>query len=221
VPSGGWSKGLTKETSPIVAEASRKISLALKGKPFSEEHKANLRGPKSPEHRAKTGLAQSLALARKPKSENNFAKWTKEHGFWNTGKKSPEASIRHRAWWASLTPNQRAEQVLKIFRGSARRPTRPEVLLDELIEKACPKEYIYTGDGMVIVCGLSPDFLNINGQKKVVELFGNHWHEEDEEEARIKKFKDFGFDCLVIWESDLKDPETVMEKVRNFNREVD
>ena len=34
-----WSEGLTKETSPLVAEVARKISLALGGKPKSEEHK--------------------------------------------------------------------------------------------------------------------------------------------------------------------------------------
>ena len=54
---------------------------------------------------------------------------------------------------------------------------------------------------------MNPDFININGEKKVIELFGEHWHDTEEkgQENRINKFKQFGFDCIVIWGKELKD----------------
>lgn len=40
---------------PVSAETKQRMSAASRGKPKSEEHRANMRKPKSPEHRAKLG----------------------------------------------------------------------------------------------------------------------------------------------------------------------
>ncbi len=74
-------------------------------------------------------------------------------------------------------PEIREKQVKAILEGSHIRPTKAEFDLNVLIELACPKQYKYTGNGQVIIGGMSPDFTNTNGQKKVIEMFGDHWHQ--------------------------------------------
>jgi len=47
------------------------------------------------------------------------------------------------------------------------KPNKPETLLLELADIACPNEYKFTGDGEIIIDGLCPDLFNINGKKKL------------------------------------------------------
>jgi len=53
-------------------------------------------------------------------------------------------------------------------------PTSPELCLGGLLDKHFPGEWRYTGNGDTLIGGKSPDFLNVNGQKAVIELFGDY-----------------------------------------------
>ncbi len=101
-------------------------------------------------------------------------------------------------------PEVRDKQTKAILAGSHIRPTKAEYDLGKLIELACPGEYKYTGDGVHIINGMCPDFSNVNGQKKVIEMFGDYWHQGKDPQVKIDKYAEFGFDCLVIWEGELK-----------------
>ena len=62
-----------------------------------------------------------------------------------------------------------------------------------------------------------PDFANANRKKKVIELFGDAFHDKEEEEKLIEHYKKHGWDCLVIWASELINVKEVMEKIKMFN----
>ena len=47
---------------------------------------------------------------------------------------------------------------------------------------------------------MAPDFLSTNGQRKVIEVFGDYWHKGEDPQGRIDAFAKLGFKCLVIWE---------------------
>lgn len=59
-----------------------------------------------------------------------------------------------------------SEFVRKQMNSRGVRPTKPEKLLNKILRKILLNEYKYVGDGEVILGGLCPDFININGQKK-------------------------------------------------------
>lgn len=84
-----------------------------------------------------------------------------------------------------------------------------------------PKEYKFTGDGGIILGGFNPDFINCNGQKKIIELYGDYWHNKKElisrDKRRLKTYKKYGYKLLIIWEHELKDPEKVISKIMEFN----
>lgn len=95
-------------------------------------------------------------------------------------------------------------------------PNRSEERLMEIIEAVCPGEYKYNRWEYVIA-GKIPDFVNVNGKKKVIELFGDAFHDKEEEEKLIEHYKKHGWDCLVIWASELINVKEVMEKIKMFN----
>ena len=95
-------------------------------------------------------------------------------------------------------------------------PNPSEKKLLEILNKVCPGEYRYN-NGWFVLGGKIPDFVNVNGKKKVIELFGEAYHREEEVEERRSHFRKYGWDCLVIWAKELKSPEEVANKVLEFN----
>ena len=61
----------------------------------------------------------------------------------------------------------------------------------------------------------NPDFIN-RKDYQIVEYFGDHWHELEEEKERIRVYKSIGYDCLIIWGHELRNEEEVIKKVKNF-----
>lgn len=97
------------------------------------------------------------------------------------------------------------------------KPNKPETFLINLLNGLMPNEYKYVGNGEVIIAGKNPDFVNVNGQKKIIELFGDYWHRGQNPEDRINTFKPYGWDTLVIWERELKNIPALKEKLLQFN----
>lgn len=63
---------------------------------------------------------------------------------------------------------------------------------------------------------LTPDFMNVNGEKQLIELYGDYWHRDDDPQERINIFRGFGFSTLVIWERELRDEPAVVERLKAF-----
>ena len=102
-----------------------------------------------------------------------------------------------------------------------RKPNKPENKLIKLLNTVLPKEYKYVGDGKIRIDTFNPDFINCNGQKKIIELYGDYWHNKPDElernKRRIKVYKKYGYETLVIWEKELKDLDKLKAKIKEFN----
>jgi len=55
-------------------------------------------------------------------------------------------------------------------------PNKSELKLQTILNKLFPKEYKFVGNGQVVLGGKLPDFINVNGQKKIIEMFGTFYH---------------------------------------------
>ena len=103
-------------------------------------------------------------------------------------------------------------------------PTKPEKQVIYLITKhSLPFKYV--GDGEIIINRLVPDFIAANGEKKIIEVFGDYWHGRgadnwtDTEEGRKEVFYRLGYDTLIIWEWELKQfsEEDIVNRIRAFS----
>lgn len=62
----------------------------------------------------------------------------------------------------------------------------------------------------------NPDF-KITGQDKVIELFGNYWHRNDNPDDLINEYKEVGLECLIFWESEVyNETQRVINRVKEF-----
>jgi len=95
-------------------------------------------------------------------------------------------------------------------------PTKPE---GEIID-ICKKyhlPYKYVGDGQVWLGNCNPDFINTNGKKQVIEMLGTYWHPLFDGARKIEHYRQFSFDCLIIWEDEFHIPNKVDKKLKRFN----
>lgn len=106
------------------------------------------------------------------------------------------------------------------------KPNKPEIKLTKILNDTCYGHFKYNGDYSLGVSfdGLVPDYWNVNGQKKVIELFGDYWHSEKvqghskevEEITTKQRYAKCGIDCLIIWEHELKEVDKLKNKIIQF-----
>ncbi len=118
--------------------------------------------------------------------------------------------------WAGLVGEERNERIKKQRLACNIRPTKPETTLQRLLDSKFPGDWKYVGDGSFIIAGKNPDFININGKKLIVELFGDYWHQGEDPADRIAVFTPYGFRTLVVWEHELKNLLAVGSKISRF-----
>lgn len=115
----------------------------------------------------------------------------------------------------------------KVMKANDVKPNKKEIIFYQILQQNFPDEWKYTGDGQVIIGGCCPDYTNCNGKKQLIEMFGDYWHSPEKikndptrsEEFRKTHFAKFGFKTLIIWEHELKNPEQVIQKVKEFSEQ--
>ena len=83
--------------------------------------------------------------------------------------------------------------------------------------------YKYVGNGKFWIEGRNPDFIESNGKKVVVEVFGRYWHSalysrkipyRLTQEGTLKHYKKYGFKCIILWDNELKNEQLVLEHLK-------
>ena len=103
----------------------------------------------------------------------------------------------------------------KIQKALNLRPNKCEIGILKILESKHPSNYIYTGDFSFWIGGKNPDFINFE-DKKIIEFFGEHWHEKEDEKDRKRIFKENGYKTLIIWEKELRDLDKLTKKIQRF-----
>lgn len=225
------SRGVSGDANPAKRpEVRAKISKALKGKKRSIEFRRHLseieKGEGNPfygrHHTQQT--REAISERRKGKRNSPATEFTSERikKICQKPEEKKRRSIASKQLWQS---KEYAEKTLRaISKALARRPNKLELKMLEILEQTFPGDWQYTGDGKVILGKLIPDFININGKKKIIEVFGQYWHTGERaktrinltEKGRIKEYQKLGFGCLVLWDRDIENKEKVIRLVKSF-----
>lgn len=116
------------------------------------------------------------------------------------------------------------KKIQNAFKALRLKPNKSEKKLTKLLNQILPNEYKYVGNGKMIIERFNPDFINANGQKKIIELYGDYWHNREDikkrDKNRLRIYSGYGYKTLIIWENELKDFNKLREKILNFNSEV-
>lgn len=121
-------------------------------------------------------------------------------------------ALAQRLW---SNPEYKEKRLRELLKASSKTPTKPELKLNEVLEGLFPGEFKYNGSrGDVILAGYMPDFINVNGKKQIIELYGCYWHGCKEcghndakirayDKKRLAKIRNLGWKSFVVWEHDL------------------
>ena len=205
----GWPKGRNR----TVAE-NKKTSLKLKGripwnKGLTKETDVRLAEMGQKVSIANMGHRPYFGMLGKHHSPETIIKIKKS----NKGRKhrSPGSFTESHKRNIGIVVRKRFEDpgyLKKIMR--RRIPSYPEQIFANLCS-----EFQYVGNGQLMIDGKNPDFVDLSGTK-LVEIWGEYWHIGQNPQDRINFFKARGYDCLIIKASELRYPEQIMAKVREF-----
>jgi len=196
-------------------EVCQKMSNAHKGVPLSESHNRN-----SHEARKRKGYRHSPET-RKKIGAGNKGKIVSEESKMrcSLANKGKRYSPRTQFTSESLKKRYRDPVYVKKMKEAWNiKPNKLESRMIGLLDNLYPGEWKYTGDFSFTINGKCPDFVNCNGQKKVIELFGDYWHQGQDPQERINAFTPFGYSTLVIWEHEFKNMRRVINKIDEFMR---
>ena len=111
-----------------------------------------------------------------------------------------EVSKRMKAMLAGMSDEDRSKWTSNLYPGPGKR--QDEIAFECYLDSRAPGEWKFVGDFKVWIGRNNPDFIRTDGTKEVIEVFGYHWHDEDEVEPLIEDYKKFGYKCSIIWEYD-------------------
>lgn len=223
------------------AERARKLSEALRGRPKTPEHRAKLslstlanpirmigdtNPARRPDVKVKMAKAQQQRyLGHKLQSQCSMCGCRFDQYLSDKLRGRlycSEACARKKHRQNFLNP-QFKEQVVRRLRARAScRPNKAEIRLQHILDKCSPNKWQYNGQGRLVIGGFAPDFVNVDGKKALIELFGDYWHTvgarrwDQTELGRIMAYNSLGFRCLVIWEHELDNETMVKNKVAHF-----
>jgi very-short-patch-repair endonuclease len=212
---GKWSLGLTKENSEIVRKRGLAISKALKGRkiPWAGKMAATKRAQHRPAWNRGLTKETDPRVAKYARSQAKHVR-TPEHCRHireaKLGVPNPKKSAEMRR------SMQNPEFVRELLRRVNQRPNKVETRTLEILNRHFPGEWRYVGGGQFVLGGKVPDFMNVNGKKQLIEVYGMYFHRGQNPQKRIDYFRQFGFETLVLWEDEIKDEELVVSKVRNL-----
>lgn len=130
--------------------------------------------------------------------------------------KSHQKYCSHECYYADCGDAELIKKKLAWKKLGFNSPNYKESELLEILNRLYPNEWKYVGDGTVIIEGKNPDFINCNGKKLIIELFGERWHKPGSEESRKEIFKRIGYETLIVWGKELKNVNTLELKIKNF-----
>lgn len=92
--------------------------------------------------------------------------------------------------------------------------------LERFFNEITPDNIRYVGNRKLWIrtkkANRNPDFI-IEGQKKLIELFGDYWHKGENLKDKIKEYNDVGYECLILWESEIyNETGKILRKVEKF-----
>jgi very-short-patch-repair endonuclease len=191
----------TKEQ--MTPERRREIGIRHKGQMVSEEQRKKI----------SRSLIQSESHKRvmaDPVYRKKISTASKNH--WLNQDYRNKQSKRMKSNW------QNPEFIGKVMHGLHSK-TRPEQQLDTLLQQLYPNEFKYNGryECGISIDGLVPDFVNCNGQKKIIEMFGDYHHDDSDVGEKTERYAKYGFSLLVVWASELKnEKKEVIQRIIDF-----
>ena len=215
----------------LTEETKAKIGAGNKSKHLTDETKAKIRASnkktwqnpelraqnsaitkarwQDPEYRARCAAKRGRHYS--PESRAKMSANTKN--LWQDPEYQAHMSAVHKELW------QNPEYAKMIFQAQGKKPNQAELRLQDILDRYFPGKWKFVGDGQLIVGGRCPDFINVNGKKEVIELFGTYWHPMFDVGEKKDHYRQYGLRVAIVWEDELEDEERLVLGLRKKFRQ--
>lgn len=208
-----WNKGKTKEDDPMLRKSSEKISATIKRKYEGGEIK-KLYGKDNPAFGGQLswnkGKTKESCPSLKRVSEKVSAK--RKLMFAN-GELKRFCGEENPMYGKTLTEKHRKA----LWSGRKNSHTKPELKMADLLKPY--SEWEFVGDGQFHLKTSKkwriPDFVN-KSKKRIIEVYGDYWHRGENPNDKISEYKEIGWDCIVVWESEIMAEDFSVERIKYF-----
>lgn len=222
-----WNKGLTKDTDKRLERTEEyKKSMTGSGNTFYKKKHTKESKIKIANRQYLTGKEHQFYGKHIWKNKKHPMTGTHPKGHWLGKHRSDKTKQKLRVGQLKLWQNE--EYYKKMIELFQLKPNGSELYLDYILQNNFPDEWWFVGDGQMTLSGLCPDFVNVNGKKLIIELFGEHCHTDGgcfagkrtsyrrTEKGRKEAFAKHGYSTLIIWYSELVNENKVIEKIRGW-----
>jgi G:T-mismatch repair DNA endonuclease (very short patch repair protein) len=205
-------------------ETTKKLSLAMSKRWQNEEYRQSQSEIRKKQYSGVNHPLWGKHHSAETKKKQSLAKKGKSHRNYFDEEQTAKASERLYAYMKTHTLSNY---------------NKTEQKIDALLQSLFPNEYKYNGThglGFKIFAH-APDFVNVNGQKKLIEFNGCVWHccpqcgitkhpynipfekVREKDDRDIKRANELGYKVFTIWGHDLKDMENTTKKLVEFHNE--
>ncbi len=204
--------------------------MSIKGYKWSEEARARQRerykdphnnpffGKKHTEE-TKQKMSQSMTGLKHPFTPEGKASFYQKRI--TSEFRQEKSTCLNKLWQRDDFRDNCAIKNMKILRrvaslGSRQVCNNGEQFLFDILNELFPGEYRYN-DGWFMLGRKFPDFVNVNGQKKVIELFGEKWHPIFDIAKYQEHYKQFGYSVLMVWGNQLREKDKLVKVLKRFH----
>ena len=198
----------------------QKISSSLIGRKVWNKG-INSKSPMEGKKHSKT-TKKKMSWIKKEQYKKGLKSWNKGlKGTYTTsrkGKKITDKSILRKMSLATSNQWKDENKRKKLIEAQNRKINRGEQKLLDKLQEWFPDQFRYVGDGSLWVGNppKNPDFIH-KKFNKVIEYNGSFWHKDNRKSLKREyDFKKNGFDCLTIWDYEMKKEKIVYEKIKTF-----
>ena len=170
-------------------------------------------------------VAKNIEKALKTKKRRGSMPRGKAHHFYGKTKENSNWARKISERMKKNNPNKDGrlwkipEFREKVKKSMNLKPNKSEKIVINIIkENNFPFKYV--GDFSYWIEGFNPDFISTNGDKKIIEFNGTHWHNMEEHQERDRRklivYKNNNYEVLIIASPELRNPIQIINKIKNF-----
>lgn len=175
-----------------------------------------VRGKKNPEHSKRMKKRMNDPVIKEQNRQAMLKRWESEEfreavingannrEVWNKGKQHSKKTIEKLSKkTAENWQDPKLRKRMLSNRGNNVTPTQPEKKIIRL--KIANLDFVGRYDFWLRLPNgknKNPDF-KIRNKNKLIEVFGDYWHKDDDPQELISQYAQIGYDCLVLWESEI------------------
>lgn len=165
-------------------ETKLKMRIARLGKKLSLQHRLN------------------MSKARKGVKTGRIPKTAFKKGVYTKAMRKGSLLGAKTVW----SKENKEKQIKAILKGLIKRPTYLEKQMIDIIKRN-NLPYKYTGNGTFLIGYKNPDFVNINGEKKLIEVGNVYHHQNNYENERRNHFAKYGWKSYIFIQDHLDEKQ--------------